>query len=136
MARSSVVTVIAASKIATSVSISVVPTSGIPPFTVSISGRIIDAGGTPLGGKSINLYSNGTLVGSIITGQQGIYDFGVNITTAGTYQFQTEFLGDVAYEGCTVHNGTHGLGEAQLPWLAVGIVVIGVGAGLYFLLKH
>ena len=135
MARSQIITVNAVAKISTSVLISVSPTSGIIPFTVSISGRLFDSAGIPLDGKTINLYSNAILVGTTTTaaGPAGIpagsYAFNVNITAAGTYQFQTEFPGDAAYEGCTVHNGTHGLLETKpslvVPLLAGGLLLVG-----------
>jgi len=65
----------------------------------------------------------------------GDYAFSVNITVVGQYQFQTEFPGDVAYEGCTIHNGTHGLLETKpslvVPLLAGGLLL----AGAVWLLK-
>jgi len=144
MGRSTIVTVNALeppTKIGTSLSINVSPTSGAVPLQVSVWGRLGDISGTPLNGKSIKLYSNGVLIGSTTTSAGGAgspggdYTFSVNIALAGQYQFQTEFPGDDVYEGCSVHNGTHALGEAQLPWLAI-VAAVGVGAGLYFLLKH
>ena len=109
-------------KIPTVVSIVVNPTSGTVPFTVSVSGTLLDSAGIALDGKSINLYSNGVFV-SATTTATGNYAFSVNITVAGTYQFQTEFPGDNVYEGCTVHNGAHTIEVPQFP---LGILLAGV----------
>jgi hypothetical protein len=142
MARSQIIIVNALAKISTSVSINVSPTSGLIPFAVSISGRLIDSAGTPLNGKTINLYSNATLIGTTITAVMGPgspggdYAFSVNITVIGQYQFQTEFLGDADYEGCTIHNGTHGLLEEAKPSLVVPLLAGGLlFAGAVWLLK-
>jgi hypothetical protein len=99
-------------KIATSISISVSPTSGRVPFDITVTGKLVDSAGTGLNNKTINLYSNVILVGTTTTILNGSYAFNLNITAAGTYQFQTEFLGDATYEGCAANNGTIGVTEA------------------------
>jgi len=130
MARSQVVTVTAYAKIATSISINVNPPSGIVPFQVAVTGNLVDNAGVGLQGKSINLYVNGTLTGTQITGSQGSYIFNVSITVAGTFQCQTEFLGDDTYEGCTVHDGTHAMVTEAFPWWIVGLFAVGVVLGV------
>jgi hypothetical protein len=118
----------------TVVSISVNPTTGNIPFTVNIIGQLTTLAGVPIDGKPINLYNNGILI-STTTTVVGNYFFSVNITAVGQYQFQTEFPGDAAYEGCTIHNGTHGLLETKpslvVPLLAGGLLL----AGAVWLLK-
>jgi hypothetical protein len=93
-------------RIPTSISINVNPTSGVVPFTVTISGVLTDNVGNPLAGKTVNLYMDTTLVSTTTTGTDGAYSFNRTISEAGTYTFQTEFPGDETYEGCTIHNGT------------------------------
>lgn len=117
---------VAPGKSGTSVSINVSPTSGNVPLTVNISGKIIDSTGLPLS-KTINLYVNATLVDTFTTSITGNYVFSVNITAAGTYQFQIEFLGDAYYEGCTAHNGTHAVVSEvpQFPWWILGLIAGG-----------
>lgn len=113
-------------KIPTVISIEVNPTSGTVPFTVRVSGKLIDSAGVPIDGRFINLYSNGILVGTT-TSAAGYYAFSADITAAGTYQFQTEFPGDDTYEGCTVHNGARAMSEVpQLPWGILGLLAVGV----------
>jgi hypothetical protein len=123
-----------APKIATSISINVNPTSGVAPFQVIITGNLVDSAGNGLSDKSINLYVNGTLTGTQITGPEGDCVWYLDITTTGTYQCQTEFLGDATYEGCTVHDGTCTMVSEGFPWWI--FLIIGGGAlGAYALSK-
>jgi hypothetical protein len=140
MARSNPVTVTvqqAPTKIPTSLSISVSPTSGYAPLNVSISGRLVDSAGTGLAYKTVNLIVNGNILQSTTTqpaGGGGIpagyYSFSVQFD-AGTYVIETEFPGDAEYEGCLKSNGVH----VTMPTpnlLVAGVVLAGV-AGLLLL---
>jgi len=121
---------VTAAKKGTLISINVSPASSTVPFTATVTGSLTDTTGWQLIGKSINLYINGTLTATGTTANGGAYGFNVNITVAGTYQFQTEFPGDADYEGCSVHNGTAGLQETKqsllVPLLAGGFLLVGV----------
>jgi len=123
--RSQLVTVTAtpASKISTSISAQANPSSGVVPFTLTIWGRLIDATGQVLNGKTVNLYNAdasgvpvGSPIASTITGVLGAgspggdYTFSMNITASGSYRFVTEFPGDATYEGCAKVGETVGIG--------------------------
>jgi hypothetical protein len=84
----------------TSISISVSPTSGTAPFTVSIAGMLKDNSGFGLGSKEIDLYVNGTKTATTATDSSGNYSFSLSITSAGSYTIQTQFPGDATYAGC------------------------------------
>ena len=86
--------------LATSLSISVSPSSGVVPFNVTVSGKLVDVNSVGVVGRTIILYVNGASVGSTTTASDGSYSFTIPLTTPGTYVFQTEFLGDVYYLGC------------------------------------
>jgi hypothetical protein len=135
--NSAIITVNAyAPRIKTSLSINVNPTSGTIPFTVSVSGKLVDSAGVGLLNKTINVYSNGVLVTSGPTGApDGSYLFYIDITVAGTYQFQTEFPGDATYEGCIEHNGALGIEVPPPPDWGKVLLVGGLLAFVYFAVK-
>jgi hypothetical protein len=122
-------------KIPTSITIDVSPTSGRVPFTVTVSGNLSDNVGSPVVGRRIDLYVDGAYIKSEYTNTSGNYVISTDITTAGTYQFQTEFPGDETYEGCAVHNGTHGLEGAPPPDWGKVLLVGGLLAFVYFAVK-
>jgi len=121
----------------TSISISVSPTSGNVPFSVSITGTLTDSKGVLLGGATVNLYRDGAFISSVKT-IGGNYSFTDTITSVGAYQYQTVFPGTAEHEGCGVHDGTVGE-EVPIPLWKLGLVilaVIGGGVGIYYLIKR
>jgi hypothetical protein len=113
----------------------------VVPFAVYIWGRLIEASGGVLNGKTVNLYNAdasgnpvGNPIASMITGVLGAgspggdYSFPVTITAVGTYYFVTEFPGDAIYEGCEKVGETVGTGETQPPDYTLLIVAGGVTA--------
>jgi len=122
-------------KIPTSISLSVSPTSGYVPFNIVLTGRLIDSAGNGLSSKTIRIYINGEYYGGGFTAASGDYAITVVISVAGTYQIQTEFLGDETYEGCAVHNGTHGLEGAPPPDWGKLLLPLGLLAFVFFAVK-
>ena len=90
-------------KIQAAITITVSPSSGAPPLTVTIGGLLnIAATSSPLGGKTVNLWRSGGLVKSMTTKTtspgQGSYSFSDIIYVSADYY--VEFLGDDEYAGC------------------------------------
>lgn len=92
------------SRIATAISISVSPNSGAPPLSVRITGILSTSAGSPLGGKTADLYRDGAKIKSMTTKQtspgQGAYDFTDILETPGGHTYYVEFKGDDTYAGC------------------------------------
>ena len=84
-------------KIATTLSIEVYPGSG-PPSAQSITGYL-KAAGTPIAGKTINLWVNGVYKKAVTTLTDGSYGFFGYVVAEGTYVFDTIFEGDATYSG-------------------------------------
>lgn len=84
----------------TSLTIDVSPTSGSPPFDVTISGKITrddtGAGIQP----PIKLFRNDAQIDSKFAGWDGSYSFTDTITAMGTFRYYTEFEGNVKFQGC------------------------------------
>lgn len=105
MTKSSEV-LVTVSKIPTSLSIEVFPTSGKAPLTVEIQGMLLGENAHGLGAKTVYLIINGSVVDSTGTTTEvspkgpGYYIFYIEFTEAGDYAVQTEFRGDTIYEGC------------------------------------
>lgn len=143
MARSNSV-LVTVSKILTTLSLYVSPTSGNAPLVVTVDGMLLDSGGAGIGGKTINIIMNGEVIGTDITTTEvapegpGYYKTYYEITAPGDYTFETEFLGDATYEGCVESNHVTVEGEIVEPppiplWKigAVALAILGGGAGAY-----
>jgi len=111
MARSGTVLVIAEvapPRIPTELSIDISPTSGVIPFVVTISGRLIEAEtgvGVPYRPIFVYVKFPGEILYEIAAAIET--DFMGNwvipeyvIDREGTYSFYAEFEGDAEYEGC------------------------------------
>lgn len=71
------------------------------PFTVG--GNLL-ADSTGVSGKTINIYVDGTLLGSCTTSMDGGFLKEVTIPTEGTYVLKIEFKGDAEYMGTSVES--------------------------------
>jgi len=93
----------------TNLTINVSPSSGIIPLTVTISGKLTRKDtGAGLGGRTINLYRNGSLIATTTTSIDpstlGEYRFTDTLSAAGSYSYFTEFPGDDYFKGCGEEN--------------------------------
>ena len=90
------------SKIQAAISISVSPSTGAPPLSVSITGFLtVAATASPLGGKTVHLYKDDDEIDSTTTktySPQGAYLFTDVVDAAADYY--VEFEGDDIYAGC------------------------------------
>lgn len=108
------------SKVASSLTISVSPTSGAPPLDVSISGKLKRGDtGAGIGGRAVDLYRSGSLIDSTSTSIDpktlGQYAFDDVLNNLGTYPYYVYFEGDDQFEGCEKHDGTVVTEEEPTP---------------------
>ena len=132
MGDSSIVYVDVIAKKPTTLSISVYPTSGKPPLTVTITGTL-KYSATPISGREIRLRVNGVFdpYASATTDAYGNYQIIYALYDVGTYNFQTNFAGDDEYEGCERSNGATVIGEAPtinplIPLAIAGTALVGI----------
>jgi len=103
----------------TALSIGVWPTSGTPPYTVTIHAALVSLGeGVP--GKLIRLYKNDMQIDSRVTDASGIATFTDTVTKEAEYYVY--FAGDSVYEGCSTNGvppgaGLGGVAILVLLWL-------------------
>jgi hypothetical protein len=101
------------------------------PFT--ISGKLEYESGidvwSPLAGKTISLYYNGTKIADVTTGSDGSYSkTGAVIPTSGTYTLKASYAGEgwtmavAAFLGLTVSPETKAALQAALPLLTGALV--------------
>lgn len=84
----------------TSLVIGVSPTSGTPPFDVTVSG-VITRDDTDVGIQVlIHLYKDGVEIASKFSGVDGRYSFTDTIDAMGTFTYYTRFEGNLKYQGC------------------------------------
>lgn len=121
-------------KVQSSVSINVTPSSGDPPLTVTIKGKLTrDDTGAALGGRSpIKLYQDGEVIDSMSTSLDpatlGQYEF-TKTLERGTFSFFVEFPGDDEFLGCIGKDGTASVDGVPLvtglgPLLLLALVVM------------
>jgi len=81
--------------------VSVSPSSGTAPLTVTITGQLLDQDGyTPLPNRTVKLYINDTYVSSASTDMRGNVTFSYTFKDVGTYSIYLAWDGDEYYEGC------------------------------------
>lgn len=85
--------------IPTSLTISVSPTSGHAPLTVTVTGVLKDKAGVGLAGRTVYLYCGIANVGNVITGFNGLYSL-TYVLNAGTWLLHTYFAGDFEHLDC------------------------------------
>ncbi len=84
----------------TSITIAVSPGSVAPPVDETISGLLTrddTGGGIPV---PIDLFRNGVLIDSKFSAGTGAYSFTDSLTESGVFTYQTEFEGNVKFQGC------------------------------------
>lgn len=88
-------------KIQAAISISVSPSSGAPPMTVTISGRL-SAEGVSLVDKIVDLYREGVKIDSktTISTDLGLDSFTFTDTINSSADYYVKFAGDDQYKGC------------------------------------
>lgn len=109
----------------TTLSIDVSPTSGAPPYTVTII-AVLTSSGTRLQGKRIKLYKNGSYKTSKYTDYEGRVQFTDTVTAESSYY--VSFAGDSVYEGCDA-------GDDTGVTIGVGLGGVGLLVLLYLILK-
>lgn len=85
--------------IPTSLTISVSPTSGHAPLTVTVTGALKDKAGVGLVGRTVYLYCGIANVGNVITHSNGLYSL-TYVLNAGTWLLHTYFAGDFEHLDC------------------------------------
>ena len=89
-----------------------------------------------LGGQTVNVYYDGTLITSVTTGSDGSYSASCTISTAGTYTLKAVFPGSSIYAASVGEKSiTAGEVAPPIPLWKVGLVmlaIVGGGAGAYY----
>jgi hypothetical protein len=125
----------------TTLTIDIVPKSGVVPFNIVISGLLTEtATGAPIASATVRLHvtkPDGTtdVITDLYTDVDGHYlTSPYSIATPGNYTFWTSFEGDFWYEGC-LKEAT--MGAVTIPWIpiAIGIGVPSLLIALYYLTK-
>mgnify|MGYP001111084504 CR=1 FL=1 len=84
----------------TGITITVSPTNGTAPFTITVSGTLYDESGAGVPSEKVVLYENNVAVNWVYTSWQGDYSFNREISTAGEYTYFTRFNGSADYAMC------------------------------------
>lgn len=129
MARSRDVTVtVTPAKRPSSLTIDVSPTEGVAPLTIRVSGSLnaADSPYEPIPYASIDVYMNGTLIGTPSTMDDGTWYLDYTISVEGTYTIFAEFLGNEWFEGCGKEDHTVVGVPAVFPWVILGALGTGI----------
>jgi len=100
----------------TTLTISVYPTSGTPPYDVTIEAYLTSEG-IGVEGKTIKIYKNDSLRFSMFTDSSGRVEATDTVTMVTSYY--ATFTGDSIYEGCDTGNGVGGAGLGGLGLLVL-----------------
>lgn len=100
----------------TALTLSVSPTTGTPPYGVTIT-AVLTSGGVGVGGKIVLLYKDGVQTQTGTTDSTGKAVFTDTVTAKASYY--TMFMGDSEYSGCD----TEGAGQGGLGGLGLLILL-------------